>query len=169
VSTKETGGCLPSEQGGVYQVDTQETVLQQTVLQKTVNPSNIREQRTAKISNQETYRQGSETSTPASQQRNNFEPISSVLLRARPQQLASSETPQEARGAIRAYLQEIAIKFNDQAPLESSVSRAYNLYEAANLPLGEFLSRLLGTSSAVRERRQKVKKKGVSRTCRERP
>jgi hypothetical protein len=170
VSTKETGGCLPSEQGGVYQVDTQETVLQQTVLQKTdFNLSNIRKQHTAKIQNPEKSMQGNKAATPAPPQQTAFEPIGSVLLRSRPQEHTSSETPEEARDAIRAYLKDIAPTFNDQAPLESSVSRAYNLYGAANLPLGEFLSRLLGTSSAVRERRQKVKKKGVSRTCRERP
>jgi hypothetical protein len=81
------------------------------------------------------------------------------LFRTRPQPTARSETPKEARDAIRAYLKDIALKFNDQAPLESSVSRAYNLYEAAHLPLGEFLSHLLAISSAVRERRSKIKKR----------
>lgn len=159
VSTKETGGCPPSRQGRVHQVDTQETVLQQTVLQETdFNPSNIREPQAEKTPNCQTSRQRNEVPTLASSQQTTFEPIGSVLLRVKPQQLHSSETAEEARDAIRAYLQDIALKFNDQAPLESSVSRAYNLYKAVHLPVGEFLSRLLGTSSTVRERRSKVKK-----------
>jgi len=155
VSTKETGGCLPNGQGGVYQVDTQETVLQETDF----NLSNIRMQYAAKIQKPEMRKQGSETSPPGLPKQTTFEPISSVLLRTRPQQPVRSETSEEARDAIRAYLKDIAPTFNDQAPLESSVSRAYNLYEATKLPLGEFLSRLLEVSSAVRERRLKVKKR----------
>lgn len=134
--------------------------MQQTVLQETdFNLSNIRKQHAAKkFPNRETG-EGREPTSSAATQHKTFEQIGSVLLRVRPPQPASTETPQEAREAIRAYLQDIAVKFNDQAPLESSVSRAYNLYEAAHLPLGEFLSRLLAISSAVRERRSKVKKK----------
>jgi hypothetical protein len=150
VSTKETGGCLPNEQGGVYQVDTQETVWQKTDF----NHSNTRKQYTAKISNRQSIPQAQSTSIPGT-----FEAIGSVLGRFVQPVESPGVSTEEAREAIRAYLQDIAPKFNDQAPLESSASRAYHLYELANLPLGAFLSRLLEVASAVRERLAKVKKR----------
>lgn len=155
VSTVETGGCLPNRQGGVHEVDTQETVWQQTDF----NLSNIRKQKAAEIPKPEQPAHASPSSVnPAGlNQGSAFESLSTVLLRTRhpADEPAVSET--EARDAIRAYLADIAPRFNDQAKLESSVGRAYHLYEAGNLPLGEFLSRLLEVSSSVRERMSKVR------------
>lgn len=71
---------------------------------------------------------------------------------------------EEAHEAIRAYLKDIAPRFNDQAPLESSVTRTYRLYKQANLPLGVFLSTLLEVVSSVRERQSKVKKRANGST-----
>jgi hypothetical protein len=151
VSTKETGGCLPSRQGGVYQVDTQETVWQETDF----NLSNIRMQYAAKIQNPEMHRQEREPQSSPSPKAASFEAISAVLLRTR--QPLPDAPPEEAAAAIRTYIAETSQMFNDQAPLNSSTSRAVNLYQKSKLPLGEFLSRLYETRSHVKERRDKVK------------
>jgi hypothetical protein len=152
-SLKETGGCPPDRQGGVYQIDTQETELQQT----DSNHSNIRKQHTAFFQKPK-LKQARPGASAKREERREFMSLNTVLSkRHTPTSEGSTDDP-EARDAIRAYIADIAPRFNDQARLESSVGRAYHLYQAAHLPLGAFLSRLLEVSSAVRERQSKVKK-----------
>jgi hypothetical protein len=155
VFSKRTPPGSLKEHPRVLQKNTQETVVQETDF----NLSNNRKQHAAENSNK------TETRTGASRPQLNLlaahspgcEAIGAVLSRI--QQPVLSVPVEEARNAIRAYLRDISPKFNDQAPLESSVSRALHLYERSNLPLGEFLSRLLEVSSSVRERQPKVKKR----------
>ena len=152
VSTKETGGCLPKRQGGVYQVDTQETVLQQTDL----NLSNIRKQHAAKFEIPPSTPPAKPSVSVASPQSSSLESIGTVLFRIRPQ--SSDTSPEEAEAAIRVYIEETAKLFSDQAPLRSSTTRAINLYHNSGLTLGEFLSRLCEVRSTTKARRDKVKK-----------
>lgn len=157
VSMKTTGGCLPRRQGGVYHVDTQETELQQTDF----NHSNIRKQHAAhsSIPGQAASPAVVSGASRHQEKQQSFLSVSTVLSQMREPAAAPALPESEARDAIRAYIKDIAPRFNDQARLESSVGRAYHLYLAANLPLGAFLSRLLEVSSTVRERQSKVKKR----------
>lgn len=160
VFSKRTPPGSPKEHHRVLQKNTQETVWQKTDF----NQSNIRKQHAA-----ENHPTAPSDHQPLAQkpvfavrQDGAFEPVGAVFQRthvtaARQVDDPSAPSPSECRDAIRAYLKDIALQFNDQAPLESSVSRAYNLYVAANLPLSAFLSHLLETASSVRERLSKVK------------
>jgi hypothetical protein len=156
VFSKRTPPGSSEEHPRVLQENTQETVKQQTGY----NLSNIRKQNAAE--NQTSIHQASNRqpiiSGTAAPTVGSFEALGATLSRVHTPVGLPAVSTEEARDAIRAYLKDIAIRFNDQAPLESSVSRACNLYSGAHLPLSEFLGRLLEVSSSMRELRSKVKK-----------
>jgi hypothetical protein len=58
------------------------------------------------------------------------------------QQLPQTIPDDEAREAIRAYLRDIAGKLHDEAPLEHSTTRAFNLYQRAGVDLSSFFNYL---------------------------
>lgn len=164
VFSKRTPPCFPEEHPRVLEENTQETVWQKT----DDNPSNIRKQHAAEnqTATPKPAQNPAVRRAPVKNESTAFEPVAAIFQRARPAVLAAPASPpaispDEARDAIREYLKDIAPRFNDQAPLESSVSRAYNLYEAANLSLSAFLSALLEVSSSVKERASKVKNRAA--------
>ena len=162
MSMKETGGCLRKRQGGVYQVDTQDTVWQQT----NFIHSNIRKgepdfenkSKQTLVSLKAARMPASHGAGPSS-----FEGIDSIVQRSRVPAV-STVTSEEAREAIAAYIADAAKDFNDQAPLASSTTRAYNLYEQSSLSLPAFLDRLFVAKNLTKEHRAKKKAKNGSTT-----
>lgn len=77
------------------------------------------------------------------------ESIGSVLSR---QSLPISPHPDDdARGVIVAYLQDFARELHDQAPLRSSVTRAYHLYQRANTDLNSFIAAMYAARARTQE------------------
>jgi hypothetical protein len=57
----------------------------------------------------------------------------------------------EERAAITATIKTLAPELSDKAPVRSSVTRAYNLYQRSQLPLSTFVSELYGVRSDVKD------------------
>jgi hypothetical protein len=64
----------------------------------------------------------------------------------------------EARAAIHDYLRDTAPKLHDEAFLETSTTRAYHLYQRANLDLGSFFNRLYDAEKEANRRSTTIKK-----------
>lgn len=88
--------------------------------------------------------QRQETNAP-----NGIEAIGSIMKRARPQ--AAQQTYDEDRQVILEFIEDFAREFNDQAPLKSSTTRAYNLYQQSGLPIGTFISKMHEARSITKE------------------
>lgn len=143
VSLKKAGGCLPSRQGGVYQVDTQDTVQQQTDFKS----SNIRK---AQPVDRRDEKSGAKLpSVPSSA--SGFESVVAILHRpVAPLEVPDFSEP-EMQDAIGAYIADFAREFNDQAPVKSSKTRAVNLFRRSGLSLPAFISRLFEARAVTRE------------------
>lgn len=63
----------------------------------------------------------------------------------------------EEKQIILEYIGDFAREFNDQAPLHSSVSRAYNLFERANSTVEAFIAILYEAKSITKERSSVIK------------
>ncbi len=57
----------------------------------------------------------------------------------------------EAREAVAAYITEFAGELGDRAPIKSSITQAYHLYQQSGRSLASFLDRLHQARSTVRE------------------
>lgn len=57
----------------------------------------------------------------------------------------------DERSQISAYIRDFAPQLGDQAPLASSVTRAYNLYLASGLPIARFIDALYQARTRTRE------------------
>jgi hypothetical protein len=64
----------------------------------------------------------------------------------------------EAHTAIKTYIQEMAPKLHDEAPLTSSTTRAYNLYQRAGVHLGRFLNLVYEAEKEATRRSQTIRK-----------
>jgi Bacteriophage replication protein O len=62
-------------------------------------------------------------------------------------------TPEQAdeRAAITATIESLAPELGDKAPVRSSVTRAYHLYQRSKLPLSTFVAELYGVRSSVKD------------------
>jgi len=169
------------------QKSTQPTSLQPTSLQQTeINPSNIRMHKNAEliVDNSESQsitpsRTRSSASSPRTESRPDTKRASSVApgdtaFVSRDQRLPGDpeaigtvlkrgrgrppkQPYDEARLHIQAYLQDFARELGDQAPIKSSVSRAYNLYTASGVPLARFIDALYQARAKTQERSASIK------------
>lgn len=64
----------------------------------------------------------------------------------------------EERQRLLAYIQDFAIEFGDEAPLPSSVSRAYNLWHQSGIPIEAFTVLLYEARARTKEYAGSVKK-----------
>jgi hypothetical protein len=64
----------------------------------------------------------------------------------------------EDRQQVLAFIQDFAIEFGDEAPLQSSVSRAYNLYQQLGIPIAAFVSFLYEARAMTKEHSASVTK-----------
>jgi hypothetical protein len=77
------------------------------------------------------------------------ESVGQVLQRGRGRP-PRGETSEE-RSQIHAYIRDFAAQLGDQAPLKSSVTRAYNLYLQSGYPIGRFVDALYQARARTRE------------------
>jgi len=63
----------------------------------------------------------------------------------------SQRTISEERQQILAFIEDFATEMGDEAPLRSSVSRAYNLYQESGMPIGAFVSFLYEARALTKE------------------
>jgi DNA-binding MarR family transcriptional regulator len=80
-----------------------------------------------------------------------FEGVGPVVGRSRPQPASPHDPPDEARQVILEYVEDFAREFNDQAPLKSSTTRAYNLYQQSGLSIGDFIAQMHHARSLTKE------------------
>jgi hypothetical protein len=62
------------------------------------------------------------------------------------------------RQRILGFVEEFAREFNDEAPLSSSVSRAYNLWQRSGIPIEAFSSFMYEARSLTQEHSASVQK-----------
>ena len=79
-----------------------------------------------------------------------MEPVGTLLAQRVPSHHA--QPYDDVRGVIVAYLQDFARELNDQAPLTSSVTRAYHLYQRANTDVNGFIAAMYAARSRTQER-----------------
>lgn len=68
----------------------------------------------------------------------------------------------EDRDRILAYLQDISRLLNDQAPLKSSVSRAYRLYKRSGKPIGVFCELMYQARGITQEHSGSIRSQSAS-------
>lgn len=147
----------PSPRGKNYPI--QYRVEQETVEQKTdFENSNIRRKSLPKGSDS-----GASESVPPQADKTGPESgIASLgeLLKGRRHRSSQPrpETETEEWQAIRAYIEDFARQLGDTAPLKSSVTRAYHLFEAAGLPLDSFISKLFQARGLTQESSARITK-----------
>jgi hypothetical protein len=85
-------------------------------------------------------------------------PVGELLHRYRQHKPANPEEADE-RAAITATVKTLAPELGDKAPVRSSVTRAYHLYQRSRLPLTTFVAELYGVRSDVKDiaTRRKIK------------
>jgi hypothetical protein len=71
---------------------------------------------------------------------------------------ASPLKDEEAHEAIKSYIQDMARKLHDEAPLTSSTTRAYNLYQRAGVHLSWFLNLLYDAEKEANRRSETITK-----------
>jgi hypothetical protein len=76
-------------------------------------------------------------------------PVRELLGRYLQQLPRQSEA--DERAAITATIQELAPELGDKAPVRSSVTRAFHLYQRSRLPLGSFVAELYGVRGSVKD------------------
>ncbi len=62
------------------------------------------------------------------------------------------------RGLLLAYMSDFASEFNDQAPLQSSITRAYHLYQQSGLTMDAFTTYLYTARAVTKERTASIRK-----------
>jgi Bacteriophage replication protein O len=160
LSTQAKGNKVPKGLGRA--VPPQETVLQETVRQDQ-NLSNVRKVSTSQITQEEpnetiTLKEPSDSNLPSadstpsdspSHHRGStpagFSSVGDVLLTRRNGKVPFSH-PQKAyseeRQQILSYMEDFAREFGDEAPLASSVTRAYNIWQQSGIPIEAFCTLL---------------------------
>lgn len=83
------------------------------------------------------------------------ESVGDVLTRGRGRPRREADADREP---IRAFVEDFAREFNDQAPLSASTTRAVNLYRESGVPLDAFLNRLYEARSIVKDRSASIRK-----------
>jgi len=142
VSQIETGGGLSLRQALVSPVDPQQTVKQQTE----ISLSNVRK---ADITT-EMLLGNSEQSENAS--RRVFTSVGEKLDQCPGARKCGEITVDPDRATIVDYIEDFSREFSDRAPLKSSATRAYNLYQTSGLSLDTFIEGLYRARSVVKER-----------------
>jgi hypothetical protein len=72
--------------------------------------------------------------------------------------LISPPKDEEAHEAIKSYISEMARKLHDEAPLISSTTRAFNLYQRAGVHLGLFLNLVYDAEKEATRRSESITK-----------
>jgi hypothetical protein len=72
--------------------------------------------------------------------------------------LALPPRDEEAQEAIKSYVRDIAPKLHDEAPLTSSTTRAYNLYQRAGIDLSRFFNLLYDAEKEANRRSTTITK-----------
>jgi len=158
---------------------TQKTVIQETAIQD-LSTSNIRNKDLTKGNSLEAHNQESlganrlleDNPTNLSSRevrplpdgpRNGVASVGSIL--ARPgvkrriqRNLRGQKAYSDERQRILAFIRDFATEFRDEAPLASSVSRAYNLYTRSGIPLEAFCSFMYEARSLTQEYTSNIKK-----------
>jgi hypothetical protein len=67
----------------------------------------------------------------------------------------------EAKDAIRDYIRDIRGKLHDEAPLESSTTRTYRLYQRAGIDLSSFFNRLYDAETEANRRSGSIRKRSA--------
>jgi hypothetical protein len=134
--------------------DIQETVIQQTDF------SNIRTAVPKQMTPEEVTPEQPQQAAPASPEAPQLaitvkrggapKPVGELLNRYRQRMPASPEEADE-RAAITATIKTLAPELGDKAPVRSSVTRAFNLYQRSQLPLSTFVAELYGVRSDVKD------------------
>jgi hypothetical protein len=84
-------------------------------------------------------------------------PIGQILKRKQ-SLLVSPAQDEEAHEAIKSYIQDMALKLHDEAPLTSSTTRAYNLYQRAGVDLSRFYNLLYDAEKEANRRSAAIRK-----------
>jgi len=71
---------------------------------------------------------------------------------------ASQKAYPEDRQRILAYVRDFGVEFGDEAPLASSVTRAYNLYRKSGIPIEAFTSLMYEARALTQEYSTNIKK-----------
>ena len=87
-----------------------------------------------------------------------MEPISVVLTRQPPRTPSYDDNRQQ----ILSYLEDFARELNDQAPLKSSVTRAYRLYQRTGKPIAVFIDALYQARAITKERSAAIQMRAES-------
>ncbi len=148
-------GREPSAPGVGNEVAPQETVEQET----DINLSKVRKTSSPKEKKSETGSAVPASREPATR-RNPTPPASTAMESAGA--ILNRRTPRqpiydEDRDRILAYLQDISRLLNDQAPLKSSVSRAYGLYQRSGKPIEIFCEALYQARAITQERSASIR------------
>jgi len=101
--------------------------------------------------------------TPPDGPRNGVASVGSILARAGAKRriqrnLTGQKAYSDERQRILAFIRDFATEFRDEAPLVSSVSRAYNLYTRSGIPLEAFCSFMYEARSLTQEYTSNIKK-----------
>lgn len=118
-------------------------------INKTFDPSNIRKGHIP-LDTSATEDEGvlpqARSDTPNSSR---MHPISELLPSSPPAKRPAAYD--EVRGVIVAYLEDFARELNDQAPLTSSVTRAYRIYQRAGVDVPQFIAAMYAARSRTQE------------------
>ena len=91
--------------------------------------------------------------TPQTRPASGMEPLSAMLTRQPPPMLSYDDDRQQ----ILSYLEDFARELNDQAPLKSSVTRAYHLYQRSGKPIAVFIDALYQARAITKERSASIR------------
>jgi len=159
------GGKETSPRPWSKNVPTQDTGLQETVEQETVvNTSNIRKAHPKKSGGQGRDQSPEDAQAPSPTPTQGVEAVGDVLARraggrarSRPRPEAESEEYQR----IQAWIADRAREFYDTAPLKSSTTRAWNLFQRSELPIDVFESKIFQARALTQEATARITKTAV--------
>jgi hypothetical protein len=129
--------------------DTQETVIQQTDLSNIRTAAQKTNNNTPAVVTREDPRPDTTTLGITVVRGGAPKPVGKLLNRYRQHMPASKEEADE-RAAITATIKTLAPELGDKAPVRSSVTRAYNLYQRSQLPLSTFVAELYAGPRQIR-------------------
>jgi hypothetical protein len=156
-STKIELGGSENRTSLVRKSNPQERVIQETVLQE-ADISNIRMAKP----DEKSFFQGSSSAVPT-KTANEFGrgPLARTLAKRQATTGATRNRQKRydtERQRILAFIEDFAREFNDQAPLSSSVSRAYNLWHRSGIPIEAFSSFMYEARALTNEYSARVQK-----------
>lgn len=156
VSQIKTPRVSGTAQALSHQRDTQETALQETEKQ----PSNIRMGKQNQISSKSEEHQRASVVQESEPPRGNG-PLAAALKRNQATKHLSGRQQKrydDNRQRILAFTEDFAREFNDQAPLVSSISRAYNLWHRSGISIEAFSSFMYEARALTNEYSARVRK-----------